>query len=117
MWSKLCVVFRHPCIARRCGARCRMLHGNLVASVLRTHVVKIQPSLKNACFLRYGFFSCAFTLVALLFSGAFFLVTAQKGTQKSKAGATAPTAPLLTRNATRHETRRLGYGGTGTLIG
>ena len=56
-------------------------------------------------------------LGAFLFCGGLLLVAAQKSTQKEK-GATAPsTATLLTRSAARHETHRLGYGGTLTVVG
>ena len=56
-------------------------------------------------------------LCAVLFCGCFLLVAAQKSTQKEKGAATPPTATLLTRSAARHETQRLGYGGTLTVVG
>jgi hypothetical protein len=52
-----------------------------------------------------------------LFCGCFLLVAAQKSTQKEKGAAASPTPTLLTRRATRHETHRLGYGGTLTVVG
>src|SRR5713226_572578 len=56
-------------------------------------------------------------LGAVLFCGAFLLVAAQKSTQKEKGATTPPTATLLARSAARHETHRLGYGGTLTVVG
>src|SRR5947209_15185007 len=56
-------------------------------------------------------------LGAFLFCGGFLLVAAQKSTQKEKGATAPPTATLLTRSAARHETHRLGYGGTLTVVG
>ena len=56
-------------------------------------------------------------LGAFLFCGGLLLVAAQKSTQKEKGATAPPTATLLTRSAARHETQRLGYGGTLTVVG
>jgi hypothetical protein len=57
-------------------------------------------------------------LGALLLFGSFITGNAQKNPhQEARAAPTVPPPTLLTRNATRHETHRLGYGGTLTVVG
>ena len=60
---------------------------------------------------------CALTVAAFLLCGSFLLVTGQESRPKSKSTAASPSPTLLTRTATRHETQRLGYGGTLTIVG
>ncbi len=67
--------------------------------------------------MRHALSRCALTLAAFLFCGSFFLVVGQESRPKNKTVAASPIATLLTRTATRHETRRLGYGGTLTIVG
>ncbi len=77
----------------------------------------MDQSLKNSLFPRYALSSCVLALGVLLLGSSFVLVAAQKNPQKSKDASSSPPPTLLTRTATRHETRRLGYGGTVTVIG
>jgi hypothetical protein len=57
-------------------------------------------------------------LGALLLFGSFITGDAQKNPhQGARAAPAVPPPALLTRNATRHETHRLGYGGTLTVVG
>lgn len=53
------------------------------------------------------------SFVALLFLSTFYF-NAPVGAQKDKKA--QPAGPLLTRTTTRHDTRRLGYGGTVTIV-
>jgi hypothetical protein len=59
------------------------------------------------CNCRY----CAFLLAAVLLVSVASFASPQKNKNP------APAAPLLTRTTTRHETQRLGYGGTVTIVG
>jgi len=77
----------------------------------------MHSSPKSRLVARYPLASGVLVLGAVLFCGGFLLVAGQKSTQKEKGAATPPTATLLTRSAARHETHRLGYGGTLTVVG
>src|SRR3982751_2346951 len=55
-------------------------------------------------------------LLCALASLAFIPAGAQQGNRRN-ANAAATNAVLLTRTTTRHETRKLGYGGTLTILG
>jgi len=60
--------------------------------------------------------STLFSIFALVLNGLALVVAPSLARQKNKSSITTA-APLLTRTATRHETSRLGYGGTVTIIG
>ena len=59
----------------------------------------------------------ALTMAAFLFCASFLLVIGQESRPMSKSTAASPSPTLLKRTATRHETQRLGYGGTVTIVG
>src|SRR6266571_2764839 len=77
----------------------------------------MHSSPRNRLVARHPLAPGVMVLCAVLFCGCFLFVAAQKSTQKEQSAATPPTATLLTRNAARHETHRLGYGGTLTVVG
>lgn len=77
----------------------------------------MHSSPENRVVLRHLLAPSVLAVGAVLFCGCILFVAAQKSTQKEKGATTSPTATLLTRSATRHETHRLGYGGTLTVVG
>src|SRR6266571_274869 len=77
----------------------------------------MHSSPRNRLVARHPLAPGVMVLCAVLFCGCFLFVAAQKSTQKEKGAATPPTATLLARSAARHETQRLGYGGTLTVVG
>ncbi len=77
----------------------------------------MHSSPKSRLVVRHRLAPRVLALGAVLFCGGFLLVAAQKSAQTEKGATTPPKATLLTRSAARHETHRLGYGGTLTVVG